>query len=74
MRANRKYSFLAFWKIEAYLKKMSQCEHEFALDKRTNEVRCIKCGDLDDEMQLPNAGLEKTEERDEFYRTQESFE
>lgn len=40
---------------------MTQCEHEFALDERTKEVRCIKCGDLDDEMQLPNAGLEKAE-------------
>jgi len=53
---------------------MGQCEHEFAVDKRTKEVRCIKCGDLDDEMQLPNVGLEKAEERDEFYKTQESFE
>jgi hypothetical protein len=47
---------------------------EFALDERTKEVRCsIKCGDLDDEMQLPNAGLEKKAEgRDEFYKTKAS--
>ena len=53
---------------------MTQCEHEFALDKRTNEVRCVKCGDLDDEMQLPNPALEKSEESDDFYKTQETFE
>lgn len=54
--------------------KMTQCEHEFLLDEVTKEVKCIKCGDLDDEMQLPNHALEIKEEKDEFYKTQVSFE
>ena len=31
----------------------SQCEHVFKLEEDSSEVRCVKCGDLDDEMQLP---------------------
>lgn len=54
--------------------KMTQCEHEFLLDQDTKEVKCTKCGDLDDEMQLPNHALEVEEEKDEFYKTQVSFE
>ena len=54
--------------------KMTQCEHEFLLDEATKEVKCTKCGDLDDEMQLPNHALEIKEEKDEFYKTQVSFE
>ncbi len=53
---------------------MTQCEHEFALDSKTQQVKCIKCGDLDDEMQLPNLNLAATEAMDDFYKTQESFE
>jgi len=53
---------------------MTQCEHNFQLDQTDDQVRCIKCGDLDDEMQLPNHELEKKEEQDEFYRTQVTFE
>lgn len=53
---------------------MTQCEHEFLLDESTKEVRCTKCGDLDDEMQLPNPELTKAEAQDEFYKTQVSFE
>jgi len=37
-------------------------------------VKCIKCGDLDDEMQLPNHALEIQEEKDDFYKTQSTFE
>jgi len=53
---------------------MAQCEHEFALDEVTKEVKCIKCGALDDEMQLPNPELIEKEAMDEFYKTQETFE
>lgn len=53
---------------------MAQCEHEFALDKATHQVKCVKCGDFDDEMQLPNLALEQAEELDDFYKTQETFE
>ena len=53
---------------------MSQCEHEFAPDPITKEVRCIKCGDLDDEMELPNNEILEKEKMDEFYRTQQTFE
>lgn len=56
---------------------MTQCEHTFALDPADDQVRCTKCGDLDDEMQLPNHALEKKEEKDkmdDFYKTQTSFE
>jgi hypothetical protein len=51
-----------------------QCSHEFALDEATHQVRCILCGDLDDEMQLFNKEEEVKEERDDFYSTQVSFE
>jgi hypothetical protein len=53
---------------------MSQCEHEFLLDELTKQVKCRKCGDLDDEMQLPNHTLESEEQKDEFYKTQVTFE
>lgn len=53
---------------------MTQCEHNFALDLSDHQVRCTKCGDLDDEMQLPNRQLEIAEEKDEFYKTQVTFE
>ncbi len=51
-----------------------QCEHEFKLDEKTKEVRCLKCGDLDDEMQQSNPALAIQEEKDDFYKTQTSFE
>ena len=53
---------------------MSQCEHQFQLDPKDGQVRCIKCGDLDDEMQLENVALEKQEEKDDFDKSQVSFE
>ena len=53
---------------------MTQCEHVFLLDEVTKQVKCTKCGDLDDEMQLPNPNLTATEAMDDFYKTQESFE
>lgn len=53
---------------------MSQCEHEFKLDEATKEVKCIKCGDLDDEMETENKALEAKDEKDDFYKTQVSFE
>lgn len=53
---------------------MSQCEHVFELDPKDHQVKCIKCGDLDDEMQLANQSLEESEALDDFYKTQESFE
>lgn len=31
----------------------AQCEHVFELAPASSEVRCIKCFDFDDEMQLP---------------------
>jgi hypothetical protein len=31
---------------------MARCEHAFEVDVRDHQVKCIKCGDLDDEMQL----------------------
>lgn len=42
----------------------AQCEHEFVLDEKTGEVRCIKCGDLDDEMQLAVKNPEALDRRD----------
>ncbi len=53
---------------------MVQCEHIFKLDPKDHQVRCTLCGDLDDEMQLVNPELEAIEEKDDFYRTQVSFE
>ena len=53
---------------------MTQCEHLFEVDPADGEVRCTLCGDLDDEMQLPNPSLEASEELDDFYKSQESFE
>ena len=53
---------------------MIQGEHDFQLDPTDGQVKCVKCGDLDDEMQLPNLELEKKEEQDDFYQTQVNFE
>jgi hypothetical protein len=53
---------------------MSQCEHEFALDKATKEVRCVRCGDLDDEMLLPSHELEEKEATEELFKSQMDFE
>lgn len=53
---------------------MGQCEHEFKLDPKNNEVKCIKCGDLDDEMVLVNKAETITDEKDDFYKTQVNFE
>lgn len=53
---------------------MTQCEHDFSWDSDTQQVNCTKCGDLDDEMQLPNPNLAAAEAMDDFYKTQESFE
>ncbi len=33
-------------------KPLAFCEHEFAPDPITKEVRCIKCENLDDEMPI----------------------
>lgn len=53
---------------------MSQCEHIFELDPVDKQVKCKLCGDLDDEMQLPNEGLTQKEVLDEFYKSQVNFE
>jgi hypothetical protein len=53
---------------------MAQCEHEFILEKHSKQVKCVKCGIFDDEMELPNKALDSKEERDEFYKTQINFE
>ena len=53
---------------------MTQCEHDFKLDKTDGQVKCTKCGDLDDEMQLPNPEQAKLDEQDELYKTQVTFE
>lgn len=53
---------------------MIQCAHQFEVDSTTTEVRCIKCGDLDDEMQLVNKDVAAEDARQDFYKTQESFE
>jgi hypothetical protein len=53
---------------------MSQCAHQFEADPATKEVRCIICGDLDDEMQLVNKEVAAEDARQDFYKTQESFE
>ena len=53
---------------------MTQCEHEFQLDPASKEVRCIKCGDRDDEMELQNQAAVIQEIKDDFYKSQVSFE
>ena len=59
---------------------MAQCEHDFQVDPKDGQVKCTKCGDLDDEMQLTNPGLEREEEegeeeeREEFGKSQVTFE
>lgn len=53
---------------------MSQCEHDFELDKSDGQVKCKLCGDFDDEMQLADANRSEKELLDDFYKTQESFE
>ena len=50
----------------------AQCEHEFALDPVSGEVRCIKCGDLDDEMQLPIEDIEERDNREKLNESSES--
>lgn len=52
----------------------AQCEHIFAMDVLLGQVCCTKCGDLDDEMQLPNHEAEQRDAKDDFYKTQVSFE
>jgi hypothetical protein len=55
----------------------SQCEHEFAVYPETGEVQCIKCGGMDDEMQLPVKNLdalEAQEQDEEFHKNQMDFE
>lgn len=41
-----------------------QCEHVFELDFNSEEVTCVKCGDFDDEMQLPSPNPEIEDLRD----------
>jgi hypothetical protein len=56
---------------------MIQCEHAFLLDHTDGQVKCSKCGDMDDEMQLFNKGEEVKEEHEEknrFFETQVDFE
>ena len=53
---------------------MSQCEHIFEVDPKDDQVKCTLCGDLDDEMQLVNKKESRTDEKDDFYATQENFE
>ena len=56
---------------------MAQCEHIFAVDILDGQVRCRRCSDLDDEMQLFNKKEELREiqrEKDEFESSQVTFE
>lgn len=53
---------------------MTQCEHLFQVDPIDGQVKCTKCGDFDDEMELPNVAAQETEKLDDFYKSQESFE
>jgi hypothetical protein len=53
---------------------MAQCEHEFEVDPKDDQVKCLLCGDLDDEMQLVNKAESLKDEKDDFYATQMSFE
>lgn len=53
---------------------MTQCEHEFEVDPIDQQVKCILCGDFDDEMQLANKAEALKDEKDEFYATQVNFE
>ena len=50
----------------------SRCEHVFELDLNLGEVRCVKCRDFDDEMQLPVANPEAQDIRDKENEAQES--
>ncbi len=76
MRELLHLSLLSREKLAQRLKRaeITQCDHEFELDKVLGQVRCIKCGDLDDEMQLPNLAVATKEAKDDFYKTQASFE
>lgn len=53
---------------------MAQCEHVFQVDPIDGQVKCTKCGDLDDEMQV--AIVEPTPKKTtiEFDKSQVSFE
>lgn len=56
---------------------MIQCEHVFLLDHVDGQVKCTKCGDLDDEMQVFNKDEERKEEkelREKLNETQVDFE
>jgi hypothetical protein len=53
---------------------MTQCIHDFALDHEDSQVKCTLCGDLDDEMELPNAAVTEGEILDDYYKSQVSFE
>ena len=52
--------------------------HDFQVDPVSGEVKCKKCGDLDDEMQLVNKCEElmdiEQEKKDLFESSQVSFE
>lgn len=50
----------------------AQCEHEFALDPKSGEVKCIKCGALDDEMQLPIEDIDERDAREKLNEISES--
>ena len=47
-------------------------EHVFELDLNLGEVRCVKCRDFDDEMQLPVSNPEAQDIRDKENEAQES--
>ncbi len=53
---------------------MTQCEHDFQVDPIDGQVRCIKCGDLDDEMQSTNPVVEPEKDQVEFDKSQVTFE
>ncbi len=53
---------------------MSQCEHIFEVDPTDGQVKCKLCGDFDDEMEVDYKEVSTKEQRDAFYKTQESFE
>lgn len=53
---------------------MAQCDHDFQVDPKDGQVKCIKCGDFDDEMQSLAPEPASKEEPIEFDKSQVSFE
>lgn len=53
---------------------MAQCEHDFQVDPKDGQVKCTKCGDFDDEMQISIDEPVEIKEPIEFDKSQVSFE